>query len=44
MRTAAQVSRAANLADLALRLFGDESGVELELPPRQRECEAPSFA
>jgi plasmid stability protein len=39
-----QASRAENLADIALGLFGDESGVELELPVRQTGREPPSFA
>lgn len=29
-----QVSRAENLADVALRLFGEENGIELERPGR----------
>ena len=38
------VSRAESLADIALRLFGEEDGVELELPDRQMGREPPSFA
>lgn len=30
-----QMPRAESLADIALRLFGDENGVELVLPERQ---------
>lgn len=37
-------SRPDNLADIALRLFGDESGIELELPKRQMGREPPGFA
>jgi antitoxin FitA len=37
------VSRPDNLADIALRLFGAENGIELELPPRQMGREPPSF-
>ena len=29
------VPQSKNLADLALRLFGEQNGVELELPPRR---------
>lgn len=36
-------SRAESLADIALRLFGDEDGVELELPERQVGREPSSF-
>jgi len=36
-------SPTANLADIALRLFGKENGVELELPPRLPGREPPSF-
>ena len=32
-----------NLADIALRLFGEEHGMHLELPPRQVGREPPSF-
>ena len=32
-----------NLADIALRLFGEEHGVELELPTRRVGREPPSF-
>jgi plasmid stability protein len=39
-----QAPRAENLAEIALRLFGDENGVDLELPPRQSGREPPSFA
>jgi plasmid stability protein len=39
-----QASRAENLADIALRLFGEENGVDLELPPREMGREPPSFA
>lgn len=38
------VSRTENLADIALRLFGDENGIELELPRRTTGREPPSFA
>lgn len=31
------------LADIALRLFGKENGVELDLPPRLPGREPPSF-
>jgi plasmid stability protein len=34
-----QMPRAESLADIALRLFGNENGVELELPERQAGCE-----
>jgi antitoxin FitA len=37
-------SRLETLADIASRLFGDEHGVELELPPREMGREPPSFA
>jgi len=37
-------SREENPADIALRLFGDEHGVELELPAREMGREPPSFA
>lgn len=33
--------RPENLADIALRLFGPEGGVDLELPPRQPGREPP---
>jgi plasmid stability protein len=36
-------SRPDNLADIALRLFGEESGIELELPTREMGREPPSF-
>lgn len=36
-------SRPENLADIALRLFGEENGVEFELPTRQVGREPPSF-
>jgi antitoxin FitA len=36
-------ARPENLADIALRLFGPENGVDLELPPRQPGREPPSF-
>jgi antitoxin FitA len=39
-----QAPRAENLADIAVRLFGEDNGIELELSPRQREREPPSFA
>jgi plasmid stability protein len=39
-----EASRADSLADIALRLFGDDNGVELELPERQAGREPPSFA
>jgi antitoxin FitA len=32
-----------NLADVALRLFGKENGVDLDLPPRLPGREPPSF-
>lgn len=32
-----------NLADIALRLFGKENGIDLELPPRLPGREPPSF-
>jgi len=35
--------RPANLADLALSLFGREHGVDLELPARRPGREPPSF-
>jgi plasmid stability protein len=38
-----QALRQENVAEIALRLFGDENGIELELPPRQRGRELPSF-
>ena len=38
------VSRPENLADIALRLFGEETGIELELPARRVGREPPSFA
>ncbi|MGH6914704.1 MAG: hypothetical protein ACREH3_13480 [Geminicoccales bacterium] len=38
------VSRAENRADIALPLFGEEDGIELELPGRQTGREPPSFA
>jgi plasmid stability protein len=37
-------SRPETLADIALRLFGEESGIELELPARRMGREPPSFA
>jgi plasmid stability protein len=36
-------SRAESLADIALRLFGDEHGVKLELPARGMERKPPGF-
>jgi plasmid stability protein len=39
-----QLSPPENLADIASRLFGDEHGVDLELPPREMGQEPPSFA
>lgn len=36
-------SRPENLAEIALRLFGEENGVELALPPRQAGREPPRF-
>jgi plasmid stability protein len=36
-------ARAKNLAEIALRLFGDVSGTDLELPPRQKGREPPSL-
>lgn len=39
-----QASRAVSLADIALRLFGDGHGVELELPERQIGRPPPGFA
>jgi antitoxin FitA len=39
----AQPPREENLADIALRLFGEEHGVDLELPPRETGREPPSF-
>jgi plasmid stability protein len=38
-----RASRAENLADIALRLFGDENGIELDLPARQTGREPPSL-
>jgi plasmid stability protein len=40
----AQPSREENLADIALRLFGDDYGIELELPKRQVGRDPPSLA
>jgi antitoxin FitA len=36
-------SRPDNLADIALRLFGEQNGIELELPTRQMGRAPPSF-
>jgi plasmid stability protein len=36
-------ARAKNLAEIALRLFGDVSGTDLELPPPQKGREPPSL-
>ncbi|MGH6916729.1 MAG: FitA-like ribbon-helix-helix domain-containing protein [Geminicoccaceae bacterium] len=36
-------SRQENLADIASRLFGDERGIDLELPPRETGREPPNF-
>jgi plasmid stability protein len=36
-------ARAQNLAEIALRLFGEKNGIELQLPPRQKGREPPSF-
>jgi plasmid stability protein len=38
------LSRPENLADIALRLFGEENGIELKLPTRRVGREPPSFA
>jgi antitoxin FitA len=38
-----QVSCAENLADIALRLFGDNNGIELELPARRMGREPLAF-
>jgi plasmid stability protein len=35
--------RPENLAEIALRLFGEANGIELELPLRQMAREPPSF-
>ena len=37
------VARAENLAGIASRLFGEENGVELELPARKTGREPPTF-
>jgi antitoxin FitA len=37
------VSRAENLADIALRLFGDDNGIELALSAREMGREPPTF-
>jgi antitoxin FitA len=39
-----RISRPENLADIALRLFGEDHGIELELPPREMGREPPSFS
>ena len=39
----AQAPEPENLADIALRLFGKDNGVELDLPPRLPGREPPSF-
>jgi antitoxin FitA len=36
-------SRQENLADIALRLFGEHGGIDLELPAREIGREPPSF-
>jgi antitoxin FitA len=36
-------SRVDNLADIALRLFGEENGIDLELPIRRMGRAPPSF-
>ena len=36
-------SRPETLADIARRLFGNEHGIDLELPPREMGREPPSF-
>ncbi len=37
------VPRSESLADIALRLFGEEHGIDLELPAREKGREPPSF-
>jgi plasmid stability protein len=37
------ISRPENLADIALRLFGENNGIELELPAREMRRDPPSF-
>lgn len=39
-----QEARAENLAEIALRLFGEDNGIELELPAREAGPEPPTFA
>jgi antitoxin FitA len=39
-----RASRVENLADIAQRLFGDDKGVELELPSREIGREPPTFS
>jgi antitoxin FitA len=38
-----QASRAENLADIAPRLFGEDNGIELELPARETGREPPGL-
>jgi plasmid stability protein len=38
-----QASRVENLADIALRLFGEDHGIELELPARETGRGPPGF-
>ena len=37
------ISRAENLAEIVLRLFGEYNGIELELPARAMGREPPTF-
>lgn len=41
--TCGPVARSETLADIALRLFGEGRGAELELPPRRTGREPPTF-
>ena len=41
--TCGPISRPENLADIALRLFGEDNGIELELPAREMRRDPPSF-